>query len=243
MTLHFPQQRFYTLDRLCNDWQVDMSELRQWLIFGELKAHVWLPIMTVYKVGELIDCNQVKCVEEICHWEGYMPVLRYMHHRLFKYGAIRLRQFCNEGCEYQYRIPLTADDITIEAKDLVVLPREKVRFENLHSIGLAEIENSASDLEIGSLAYAEDPSFRVVRYKGEGHRFGEIQAKVLQLLYTAAQRGEPWQSGKQLLRDAGSSSFNLSNIYKHKPIWKDLVLSDGCGLYRLSSCWNIRSEG
>jgi len=78
-----------------------------------------------------------------------------------------------------------------------------------------------------------DPTFRHVSFKGRDFLFGPVQAAVVKQLYTAAKSGEPWQSGKKLLQDAGSESFSLRNVFARQPYWRELIESDSRGLYRL----------
>lgn len=84
-----------------------------------------------------------------------------------------------------------------------------------------------------------DPTYRIVRVND---RFGETQARILRLLAEGAHKGEPWQSGKLLLSRAGSRSFSISNLFKRHPIWRDLVVSNRRGFYRLEDRFLIVHE-
>lgn len=133
-------------------------------------------------------------------------------------------------------------DIWIREDELLILAEEKAQAENVYglsrdatSIQLQDNSRVTPRLSGCEQAIIADPSFRVVQVDGQAHSFGDIQSNVLRLLHQASQSGEPWQSGKRLLKDAGSVSFSLPNVFKRRPIWRKLVISDRQGNYRLSS--------
>lgn len=86
----------------------------------------------------------------------------------------------------------------------------------------------------------EDRTFIASRDYSEvrcnGHRFqlGPIQAAVVQALHRGAQAGQPWQNGKSILSEARSKSLRMSDVFKSKDNWRDLIRSDRRGNYRLN---------
>jgi hypothetical protein len=85
--------------------------------------------------------------------------------------------------------------------------------------------------------------FSEVVIGGRAFRFRGVQAAILRHLHNSAGEGKPWVAGKQLLRDAGSHSTRLLDVFKRHPDWRDLIESDGCGAYRLKiSCGLARSQ-
>lgn len=87
----------------------------------------------------------------------------------------------------------------------------------------------------------EHRTFIVMRDYSEvrcnGHRFqlGPIQAAVVKALHRGAQAGKPWQNGKNILSEARSKSLRMSDVFKSKKNWRDLIRSDGRGNYRLNT--------
>jgi hypothetical protein len=63
---------------------------------------------------------------------------------------------------------------------------------------------------------------------------GQFQARVVKILHAAAMSGCPWQHGKAVLADAGSSCTRLSDLFKTQPEWRKLIQSDRRGRYRLN---------
>ena len=68
----------------------------------------------------------------------------------------------------------------------------------------------------------------------EWHSFGPKQAAVLRLLDAASGSDNPWLDGKRLLDEANAATMRLIDLFKRKPAWRQLVLADGKGRYRLN---------
>ncbi len=215
-----PERIFYTLSDIGSAWNVDVSEIAQWLMHGELRAHVWLPMMSVYEICEEAEGARLVMTRSLRHFEGYAPVFAHHCRSLLKRERIQLREFAKREGDGRYRLPDSAEDIPLCVSDLVILKEERARFEKRHSI-------TSPSPQI-------DQDFRTVTVAGREHCFGEIQGAILRLLYEAAQSGDSWCNGKQLLREAGSESYSISNIFKRNPVWRQLIKSDGRGRYRAS---------
>ncbi|BCX48601.1 hypothetical protein HAHE_25090 [Haloferula helveola] len=225
MSLEFPERLFHTLNDLERRWSADRSDIRQWLIGSQLTAAVWLPVMTV------IDASSTPAFE---HWEGYIRFSGPQCRRLFRNGWIPLREFIPFEGERNFRLPEVKDDVIVDLDELVVLETERRRFERLFP-GITRLRKKVAPETAAAGGQVDfDPGYRSVRIAGRTHRFGPIQAGVIALLAEATARGEPWQSGKALLRDAGSECFSMSNLFKRHPAWREVIESDRRGFYRLS---------
>jgi hypothetical protein len=219
---------FYSHAELADYWGVSQAQLRRWFIQGDLAAYVWLPLMSVFKRSE----SGIKT--ELCHWEGYASISRHYCFRLFRGGSVRLREFsCRESGEL-HALPESADDLIIQMDDLVVLEDDVHGFKGGKACGALASE-AAFEKDSADECYVADSSFKIISHKGMVYRFGNMQAAILCALYEGAQVGKPWQSGKRLLQQAGSQSFSLSNVFKRNPIWRELILSDGRGAYKMDT--------
>ena len=227
MRERLPERIYYTPADLGSFWGVDVSEIAQWLMHGQLRAHVWLPMMSVHELSEELEGSRIVMTRELRHWEGYTPIFAHQCRSLFKRGEIHLREFARGNGRGRYRLPDSAEDYTLQLADLVILQDERTRFESIHAISK---EGGRHSEQTGGF----DPTFRNVRINGTEYRFGDIQAKILRLLYNAGASGNPWQNGKQILQEAGSESYTLANVFKRNPAWKRLIVSDGRGRYRAS---------
>ncbi len=225
----------HAIDDLSAEWHVSHAQMRLWLSTGRLFARVWLPVMSVYEQIEVNGDRQLR----LCHWEGYIDLSRHYCHRVFRTGQVDLREIVCSESKKQYVLPEAADSIVITLNDLVVSEDECVRFLGELSDQGIVLENATHGLRSKSANEIQsvDTAFKIVRFQGEDYRFGDLQAKILCLLRDAALRGDPWQNGKRLLAQAGSQSFTLSNVFKRNPIWRELILSDGRGSYRIDPRW------
>jgi CheY-like chemotaxis protein len=88
----------------------------------------------------------------------------------------------------------------------------------------------------GAFWHASD--YSEVRLHDEPFYFrGDVNRAVIRLLHEAVLAGQPWQSGKLTLANAGSSDVEgkMSNLLGDHPCWGKLLLSDGHGKYRLAT--------
>ncbi len=194
-------------------------------------------MMSVYEIHEEANGSEVFLTKKLRHWEGYTSL--YPHHcrTIFKTGKIYLHDFLCGQHNYKLSLPETSESIRALEKDIVILRKEKKKFEEKHQIF---VEKICHVKVIGRVGKAQkiapnsfDPSFKRICYKGQKYNFGNIQASVIRQLYESANNGVPWQNGKRLLQKADSQSFTISNIFKRNPLWRHLIISDGRGSYRL----------
>lgn len=230
--MQLPGKMFYTLADLETHWFTNISDIHQWLIYGNLLAATWLPIMSVFKQAPDSDLS------ELCHWEGFIRLSEHQCRRLFRNGKIALREFVAFDGDHEFQLPEPADDIAVDLEDIVILAHERKRFEARYP-GLNQTSSHsavpATELVLQhAVSKSFDPTYRSFQAGGHQYYFGEIQARIIRLLAEAIQQGKPWQSGKTLLQQAGSQSYSLSNVFKRHPIWKQLIQSDRRGYYRLN---------
>jgi hypothetical protein len=76
--------------------------------------------------------------------------------------------------------------------------------------------------------------WRAFQFGDVRFEFGTHQAKVVQLLFDARVHGKPWVSGKILKHKVGFISARLVDLFKSKPHWRRLILSDRRGNYCLN---------
>ena len=67
---------------------------------------------------------------------------------------------------------------------------------------------------------------------------GPIQARIVKNLHEDFMSGKEWSNGKKLLTTAQSSSMRMLDVFKSQNRWRELIVSDGRGNYRL----NIRRQ-
>ena len=216
---------YYGIDELKEEWSVGTSRVKHWLINGELKSHLWLPVMSVYSLAQSFNHVSEQAPDRLKHFEGLIPLTRQHCQRLFRAEQLTIRDFTSVCGTTRYQLPDSSDDICARVDDLLVLGEERERFEKKYRINSADSKSTYQVLQVDH--------FRSVQLNGERHYFGTMQAQALRLLYQASLNDDAWQNGKLILQQVGSESFTLSNIFKRKPIWKQLIESDGKGYYRM----------
>ena len=82
---------------------------------------------------------------------------------------------------------------------------------------------------------SHNDDFTKVRVSGEWHSFGPKQAAVLRLLKIASGTDDPWRDGKRLLDDVGSTTVRIADLFKRRPVWRQLVQANGKGSYRFAA--------
>lgn len=223
---------FFGIEELVDEWCVCYSKLRKWLVEGRLRSHVFIPVLTVYTVS-----GREKSATQLEHFQGFVPVTKESCLRLFRYGELTIREFQSFCGECFYRLPDSSQDIRTCIDDLVVLGSERERFEAEFNLQEPDEGNLCNPISAGD--------FASLRCDREIHYFGEKQAHVLHALYAASKSDNPWVSGKQLLYQAGSRCFTLSNLFKHKPVWRQIIESNRKGSYRMkmdSWCFDILGD-
>ncbi len=109
----------------------------------------------------------------------------------------------------------------------LIIPFEAIEdFEHLYRE--PNTENPTPALQLLS----ED--FTCFLWHGREYKFGETQARVIKRLWQAREDGCPWMYGKRLLNDVGSESLKLQNIFNRNTDWRNIILSDRKGKYRLN---------
>ena len=77
-----------------------------------------------------------------------------------------------------------------------------------------------------------------MRFNDRDYHFGDVQAKILEMLHDASRSRNPWVHGKTLIYESGSQAIRLRDIFKHKHDWRNIIISNDRGYYRL----NINSD-
>ncbi len=76
--------------------------------------------------------------------------------------------------------------------------------------------------------------FTCFLWRGREYKFGEMQAKIIKMLWQARENGSPWLYGKRMLTEIGSKSNKLQNIFNRNQQWHNIIVSDHKGKYRLN---------
>ena len=114
--------------------------------------------------------------------------------------------------------------LRVDFFDLVIPINQIEDFEFVHS----DMARSNNEFELLS------DDFTCFIWHGREYKFGELQAKVIKRLWQAREDGKPWVYGKHILRDIGSTSYRIKDIFNHNKYWRRIVLADRTGKYKLN---------
>lgn len=118
-------------------------------------------------------------------------------------------------------------EIEVGFDDMVVTASERKRFEFAHSNKIL-----SQSLKEPLVLLAADFSF--IRLYDKEYHFGEKQALAIKYLYDRYYSGNPWVHGKILLKHAGSESFKLANLFSKNKDWREVIISNSRGFYRIN---------
>lgn len=224
---------YYYIPELCNKWHIEPTELEYLIENAALVAHFYLLGLEVeYGYFERTAdgrCHNVPC--EVKKVRGLCPLKPDDCRKIFRRGKTVIDSFaCSESNAYCHinkknGLKVLNSDIVITAKNISQFERSH-HFQNEHF--LPDTKLHADDL------YHEN-NYTYVKLGDEEFKFGMIQARVIRLLHEASKTSNPWIYGKILLSEAGSRSQKLCDLFKRQKNWKQIILSDGKGAYRLNS--------
>jgi hypothetical protein len=129
-----------------------------------------------------------------------------------------------------------AAPLCIAIADLLVTRKERQRFEVAYGLGgsvPAAIQPASPDIA-PEPAFAHNQDYSQVVVSGQIFALGILQARVVRMLHEASRTQDSWRHGKELLTDAGAQTLRMRELFKSKPNWRALIISDGQGRYRLN---------
>lgn len=163
--------------------------------------------------------------EQRLWFEGLQDLRPQEVHRLFHEEQITVDRF--DASEHRYCHVLSPEGgVVVNRDELVVRREERDRVEAKH--GLGGVPRTTE------IVFDQKNDFAEVTLGGRTYMLGPIQAKVVRILYEAAESGSPWRHGKRVLAEAGSSSTRIADLFKTQPEWRRLIQSDRRGKYRLN---------
>lgn len=157
---------------------------------------------------------------------------------VLRHGATRVERFGAESGRY-LDVCEAEGGIEVRLDNLVVTREERDRFEREHQL-LGEEGSILPDMPDGDAgSFAQRNDYTEVTLGGRTYRLGTCQAAVVRVLHEASLTDSPWLAGKLILNWAGSGGTRMRDLFKKQPGWRDLIASDGRGMYRL----NLPSDG
>ncbi len=240
----FPARDYYSLKLLQSRWNALWEDVTYAVEMGHLRACVHLPTRWM-EYGHYEDEKFIVDKTAIC--DGMAAIQPKDTRRIFARGE-------NTMCVFQsirrdaYLLRLASEPtqkpLKFAVDELVVMANDCLVFEQKHQIEICHHNGQAGMLraadapapQASSSAFSHD--YHNVRIGDQQYQLGAMQAVVVRSLHDAMIAGRPWLFGKTLLKQAGSTSTRLRDIFRTQPAWKMLIKSDGRGYY----CFNLPAD-
>lgn len=225
------EKDYFTLDELEERWGVPYRDLVYLAENGLLKVSVRLFGVRLAQ-GSQEDADEGKgcsVLQERSLFHGLQDIRPQDAYRLFHEGALRIERFDAPADRYCI-VQQPENGVLIKTEELVVRREERDRAESRHGLGGTQ--------RAAEIVFEHRHDFSEVVLGDRTYILGSIQARVVRILYEAATNGKPWQHGKAVLAEAGSSCTRLSDLFKAQKDWRKLIQSDKRGRYRLNTTFS-----
>ena len=224
-----PQKRWFRIAEVAKHWAIPLSDIEDYALDEMLQLAVFVVDMPAESGSwEPGACGDVPLLQDLPILNGPQPLLRVSLLEIFRDGQADVRVFGTALPNTYLHALSGGPSLIVRRDDLIVTREERDRFECDHGAAPGAGETVATDVW-----HSDD--FTRVRLDNEWHSFGPKQAAILRFLKAAGEGDNPWREGKQLLDEAGAATMRLVDLFKRKPVWRQLILADGKGRYRLNS--------
>jgi hypothetical protein len=228
--MSLPQKEYFALTEVEHRWRMRRLDTAYFAENGRVEISIRTHELDVVSgTAAHPKAQWGRSTERTWRHDGLLPLRPGDLSAILRRGHYLVSEFKAEPGRFLSLCP-PSTPIRIEPVDLLITDAEVLRFEQEFG-PFAQSANSPEHPAKREMQHTAD--FSEVIIAGRAFRFRGVQAAIVRLLHESAGAGKPWVSGKQLLREAGSHSTRLLDVFKRHPDWRDLVESDGCGAYRL----------
>jgi len=219
------EKMYFTVKEVARRWGVRKCNIAYLVENGELKVSTRLEGARIERGTIEVANGQSFNIPHQQDWfSGILDLRRSDAFRVFRDGQARIVHFGAEEREYAAVVEPTAS-VEVRLEHLVIRRCERDRVEACHG--------DKSDTVADGIAFQHDADYRNVRLGPTEMALGAVQAQVVRALHEAALTDQPWLEGKRVLSGAGATSMRMSDVFKSKTGWRDLIASDRRGRYRL----------
>lgn len=223
-----PPRQWFRIEEIAKRWGLQPPEIEAYALDETLELSVFVASVRAEEgTWETVDerSDSALC-EQGMILDGPQPLLRSSLLEIFRNGQAEVRNFRSPQARGFLRLLPDMPSLVVRREDTIVTRRERDRFESEH--GLTPVSGEGSQAE-----FWHNDEFTRVRVASRWMSFGPKQAAVLRLLKEAGESDNPWRDGKLLLDGADAATMRLIDLFKRKPEWRELVIADGKGRYRL----------
>lgn len=227
---------YYELKRLAIRWGISQGEIIALGADGDIELSIYgesLPL-ACGQIVRLANGYSQKTGTIVIH-DGVLPLRMEDVERLMLKGSVEVRRFRpSSGDDYR---ELDSDQASrmVGVSDIIVAYDTATTFERNHKLKVRDviIKNFTINPQIVFDLVVEG-NYKVVSLGPRHWNLGALQGTVIRRLHEASLMDQPWQFGKQLLAGSGAGTLRLKDLFKSQKNWRELIMSDGRGMYRLN---------
>jgi len=226
-----PERSYYHLGEVATHWGASMSDMACYVLDNILQVSI-MAIAIPVETGTIEENDhgyfRLCESEEILH--GPQPVFSGDLWPVFRHGIARIARFKAAPGRY---IDLASgiDPIEVTVHELLITRAERARIEAEYGLSSEAAPVPATD---ASVSFMQRKNYAEIVLAGEVFKLGPIQASVVRQLHEASQTDNPWRRGAEMLASTDAQTTRIVDLFKAKPNWRNLILSDGRGNYRLN---------
>jgi hypothetical protein len=219
------EKHYFDLDEVSARWGLRIRDIGYLAENGDLRVSTRLEGVRLERgIIEIERDREFRIPHEREWFSGIVDLRRGDAFRIFRYGRADVAHFHAEADEYTDAIEPNPS-IAVQLDHLVIRRSERERIEALNV--------AAGRTVAEGIGFQHSADYRNVRLGTFEIAFGVVQAHVISILHRAALTDSPWRDGKVILAEAGATSRRMSDVFKSQSRWRQVIISDGRGRYRL----------
>ncbi len=236
---------FCELEWLSVRWGVPQADILGSGAEGELEMAIYADELSLFCGKFIKQANGPDQKTGVVRFHcGVLPLRTEDVEKAVIHGFVETRRFRPRPGEDFRELDSDQPSRRIEIKDLVVSWDKAMAFERDRKFNVRETMErpSAVNPQTYYNLVVADSQYKVVSLGPTHWNLGQLQSQIVRMLHQASLTDQPWVSGSKLLLDAGSQTMRFKDLFKGKSDWRELILSDGRGLYRLNCAPNLWRE-
>lgn len=211
-----PKKEYLTIPTIAKRWGLEIEDVCYSLFHDKLEACCWFD-------RRKVDYFEFDGATSYKDWvSGYVGLYEGDCRRVFRLGDIFVTEFyILDGNGAHFHIADKQKPALIHPDQVMVRLCACKEFEK--HFDLLPPEQSVLLIQDNCMFF----------YNGELLSFGVRQQEVIRLLVVAKEKKYGWVDGNILLERAGAKAPRMRDLFRSKPIWRELIESDKHGHYRL----------
>lgn len=258
--LDINERTSYTIQEAADQCYITRYDVQDFALQSRIKTHVWIPLTMIEESHEVTIDNRILTETKERNFEGYIPLYASDIRKLLKYQEVNIRYFPGEDPGTKIHLKPGTPDVEVFKKDIVILKDDLKQLQDYlgvnvkkstkgvklgqfkkfmkdRNLALQDVANAAAPVQPLSLVTEKpasyDELYQSIYFKGEHYSFGGVQANIIKQLHEAAVKGHERVHFKLLIERSGAQSMYMRDVFKSKPNWQKLILSDKRGYYWL----------